>query len=392
MRTVAFCEVDEFCRAVLRKHWPGVPIFGDIRELDADGLDRIGPVDLVCGGFPCQPFSVAGKQKAHADDRYLWPEMRRVIALARPTWVICENVVGIITLALDDVLADLEGLGYAARPFVIPACAVGAPHRRDRVWIIARDAHGEGQSARAQYASEVAELRSAIADAGSKHEQGKLPSLSDAPRRTRSIEGSPGSCSDGGRWWSTEPDVGGGIDGFPSWLHRFVGWGMTYEESYRSVEALRSLWNTNVSQALWKAIGGLDCFQQAQVLFAFVRKHQKDANQARLLLESQEAFEAFVRSVWGAAAATSSSRRSKQSEQQTREHPDLVQVVSRLFARNGKTPWSRDSWEDGIPRVAQGTPRRAHRLRALGNAVVPQVVEEIGRAIMLTAHKSKEVI
>jgi DNA (cytosine-5)-methyltransferase 1 len=137
MRTVAFCERDEFCRAVLRKHWPHVPCFDDVRTIDSDGLGRLGRIDLVCGGFPCQPFSSAGARGARDDDRYLWPAMREVIALARPSWVIGENVIGLITLGLDDVLSDLEGLGYTARTFVIPACAVGAPHRRERVFVIA---------------------------------------------------------------------------------------------------------------------------------------------------------------------------------------------------------------------------------------------------------------
>jgi len=137
MRTVAFCERDAYCQAVLRKHWPEIPCFEDIHDLDASGLAGLGRVDLIAAGFPCQPFSVAGKQAGKADDRHLWPELRRVIALARPAWVIGENVAGLVALALDDVLADLEGLGYAARPFVIPACAVNAPHRRDRLWIVA---------------------------------------------------------------------------------------------------------------------------------------------------------------------------------------------------------------------------------------------------------------
>jgi DNA (cytosine-5)-methyltransferase 1 len=141
--TAAFCEIDPYCRAVLAKHWPGVPCFEDIRTIDASRLGELGRIDLICGGFPCQPFSVAGERRAQNDDRHLWPEMRRVIALARPAWVVGENVTGLITLALDDVLADLEGLGYTARPFVIPACAVGAPHRRERVFIVAHAQRSE---------------------------------------------------------------------------------------------------------------------------------------------------------------------------------------------------------------------------------------------------------
>ena len=109
METVAFCEIEEFPRKVLAKHWPGVPIHKDIRDLKGDA---IGPVDLICGGYPCQPFSTAGKRRGKEDDRHLWPEYLRLIREIRPTWVIGENVAGHISMGLDQVLADLEGEGY----------------------------------------------------------------------------------------------------------------------------------------------------------------------------------------------------------------------------------------------------------------------------------------
>lgn len=142
MRTVAFCEIDPFCRQVLRRHWPKTPIYHDIHQLTARRLhhDNINHIDLICGGYPCQPFSVAGKQRGQRDPRHLWPEMSRLIRELRPRWVICENVAGHVELGLDAVLADLDDSGYTATPFVIPACAVGAPHRRDRVWIVAHAA------------------------------------------------------------------------------------------------------------------------------------------------------------------------------------------------------------------------------------------------------------
>jgi len=132
--TVAFCEIEPFCKKVLKKHWPNIPINEDVRTLDATGYGRI---DCVTGGYPCQPFSLAGERRGHEDDRHLWPAMCSIIETARPTWVIGENVAGHISMGIDEVLSDLEGLSYAARPFVIPACAVDAPHRRDRVWVVA---------------------------------------------------------------------------------------------------------------------------------------------------------------------------------------------------------------------------------------------------------------
>jgi len=127
-------EIDDYCNKVLAKHWPNVKRYRDVRET---GRHNLEPVDLICGGYPCQPFSQAGLRKGAADDRHLWPEMFRVIQELRPNWVLGENVAGHVSLGLDNVLSDLESEGYSTRPFVVPACAVDAPHRRDRVWIVA---------------------------------------------------------------------------------------------------------------------------------------------------------------------------------------------------------------------------------------------------------------
>ena len=143
--TVAFCEFADFPLAVLAKHWPDVPIFPDVRELK--GTDIEGPVDVICGGYPCQPFSTAGQRRGAEDDRHLWPEFSRLVDELRPTWVIGENVAGHISMGLDDVLSDLEGQGYACRTFVIPACAVDAPHRRDRVWTVGYDSNAKSAGA-----------------------------------------------------------------------------------------------------------------------------------------------------------------------------------------------------------------------------------------------------
>lgn len=132
--TVAFCEIEDFPRKVLEKNFPGVPIHRDIRDLDGE---EYAGIDLITGGYPCQPFSTLGKRAGENDTSHLWPEMRRVIRQARPTWVVAENVAGHISMGLDDVLDDLEDIGYSARAVVIPAVAVGANHRRMRVWIVA---------------------------------------------------------------------------------------------------------------------------------------------------------------------------------------------------------------------------------------------------------------
>ena len=148
MTTTAFCERDPYCQSILKKHWPKTPVHTDVRKLD--GKQYQNSIDVVAGGFPCQPFSVAGKRLGSEDDRHLWPEMLRIIRECRPRWVIGENVSGFVKMALDDVSSDLEGEGYAVRAFVLPAVSVEARHRRDRCFIIAHredvaNPHGERQ-------------------------------------------------------------------------------------------------------------------------------------------------------------------------------------------------------------------------------------------------------
>ena len=157
MRTVAFCEADPDCRELLAHRWPGIPIYDDIRTLTGDQIERdVGPIDVICGGFPCQPFSSAGKRKGKADDRFLWPEMLRVIREVQPTWVVGENVAGILSMdggvVFEEICASLENEGYAVQSFIIPAISQGAPHRRDRVWIVGYSEHN-GRNADAKQRS-----------------------------------------------------------------------------------------------------------------------------------------------------------------------------------------------------------------------------------------------
>lgn len=138
--TVGQCEWADYPTKILEKHWPDVPRWRDIRTLTKESFyERTGlrTINLVSGGFPCQPFSVAGKRGGKDDDRYLWPEMLRVIHELQPTWVLGENVPGIVNLALDTVLSDLENEGYEGQAFIVPACGVDAPHRRNRIAILA---------------------------------------------------------------------------------------------------------------------------------------------------------------------------------------------------------------------------------------------------------------
>jgi DNA (cytosine-5)-methyltransferase 1 len=146
------CEIDPFCNKVMNHHFPNSYQHEDIRTTDFT-IWR-GRIDLITGGFPCQPYSTAGKRKGKADDRHLWPEMLRAIREVQPSWVVGENVRGLTNwdggLVFDEVQADLEAEGYEVLPFLLPACAVNAPHRRDRIWFIAHRYDGFGKHAKGQ--------------------------------------------------------------------------------------------------------------------------------------------------------------------------------------------------------------------------------------------------
>lgn len=146
-QTVAWCEWNEFGQRVLKYHFPEAEGHGDITKTDFTKYE--GTIDIITGGFPCQPYSSAGLRKGKEDERHLWPQMLRAIREVKPTWVVGENVYGIVNwnggLVFNEVQADLEAEGYEVIPFVLPACAKNATHRRDRVWFIGHSKSERGQ-------------------------------------------------------------------------------------------------------------------------------------------------------------------------------------------------------------------------------------------------------
>ena len=321
-KTVAFCEIETSPRAVLKKHWPEVPCFEDIRKLTRKDID--GPVRLICGGYPCQPFSNAGKRQGKEDDRHLWPEVNRLLDEFRPDWFLGENVAGHISMGLDDVLSDLEAKGYSCRTFVIPACAVDAKHRRDRVWIVANSSDGRC----------------------GKSDQGQV----QQPRRTQTF--------------STSETVG-------------------HTEGKRCGETGQSVSGSEVGPTGAGSKSG----DVAHARHTRLHKRRIAGN----------AFEETTRRsrISGHGLPSRGEKKTKvlahskldgrQGERQDRR----ASGSSRLCggARSDKIEGIRPEakfWptEPDVGRVAHGVPARVDRLKALGNAVVPQVVEQIGYAIL----------
>lgn len=220
-------EIDPFCIKVLEKHWPHVPRWKDLKN--EHEYSEYPAVDLVCGGYPCQPFSYAGKREGEEDDRHLWPYVFKVVQRLRPSWCLFENVVGHVTLGLDTVLSDLEGEAYSCQPLVIPACSVDAPHIRKRVWILAHTDRPRfngrippaGRKA-GRVACGSGERVDTNPDSAGRQEL-DTPALAAGPRLDT------GLSDTGGNFWAIEPDVGR------------VGYGIPYR-----MDKLKSLGNAVV--------------------------------------------------------------------------------------------------------------------------------------------------
>ncbi len=231
-------EIDDYASRVLAKHWPGVTRYGDIRAID---WSTVEPVDVVCGGFPCQPHSSAGKRLAAEDDRDLWPEFRRCIRALNPRWVVAENVTGILSSDdgrfFGDILRDLAESGYGVEWDCLPAAAFSAPHRRDRVWIVAH-ANGWGQQEREEFNCEAQQnptdrhprgqhahgLRDDVADANGSRPQGR-DSKELRERASQWTLGARGAFDNERFSWLPEPNVGRVAHGVPARVDRLRGLG-----------------------------------------------------------------------------------------------------------------------------------------------------------------------
>jgi len=223
--TVGQVERADYPFRVLRRRFGRLPRWRNVEDVTEDALRRarITQPTVLSGGFPCQPFSVAGKRQGAEDDRYLWPEMLRVVRLARPTWIVGENVAGFVSMALDDVLADLVRAGYSGRAFVFPAAGVGAPHKRDRVFIVAYSNDTPAARQRRNGGEVLPIAKSEGSDLCGKHVADPSRELLNRGRgtRRRRIEPTDGGSnvlnSYGERCEECNPAPGGGEPRFPAW-------------------------------------------------------------------------------------------------------------------------------------------------------------------------------
>ena len=326
--TKAFCDIEEYPRQVLQKHWPHVKQYKDIKELNYERLkaDGIDSIDIITGGYPCQPFSVAGLKKGEEDPRHLWPEYFRLIKECRPTWVIGENVPGHIKLGLDTVIKDLESEDYSVRPFSISAASVGANHQRERIWIVA-------YSERNYNFNEEQRVN------------GEEKKISREHREDNSTTGQSSRTSTA-RTQSDSHVVNS--DSIRSLQHTET----TKETSRRGTETSSMSTSDVANTNEWK---------------------NNTRNESKPREEEQFKFSPNSSSERGVVANTTG-----EGSQRYGSEYEL-----RKSQEERKTSWSR--WwdiEPNVGRVAHGIPKRVDRLKGLGNSLIPQIPYYLGTVIL----------
>ena len=445
-RTVGYVERDCYAASVLVARMEDevldlAPVADDLTAFD--GHPWRGLVDIVSGGFPCQPWSMAGKGLGTEDERWIWPGIVRIIREVGPGYVFLENVPGLVARdGLGHVLGDLAALGFDAEWLCHSAEAEGAPHERERLWILAAHAErigGRGESEPVSQRSGETDAHAdgaprAVADAASERRgearrvrpgepSGRAASsgeaaLADASRLGRS-EGRPEPAGLEGQglrrhepresgWWSAEPDVGRTLDGLAAWMdgggsvvtHKLFLAYVTSSQA-RSGEDVRALRSVLEQEALRRPAGRPERVSPEGVLLAYVRQLEARAsNEARVQLARSETSQVCVRGVQPGDQLDSAPPRPACIEQRPVQHPDALQALSRLLARHAETAWAAYSrthapslltpwgpgWEDGFSRVSSAVPHWADRLRLTGNGVVPAVAARAFRELWRRIH------
>ena len=344
-QTIGFVENDEYCQAVLQHHFPEVPILGDIKNVTKETVPT--RPDVICGGFPCQPFSVAGDQRAKDDPRHLWPEMLRIIKEQKPTWVVGENVSGLVKLGLDEILDEMEDQGYSTRTFNIPAFSVGAPHQRQRLWIIGHLGDPEHNGS------------------PTPERQRGLLKQPEEPKKQISIwelEGTSSASGDvanpdnegvrsriGGDDFDYEEESGeGGVDGEGS-----AGDDEWYDTSPTQDEGVDVPDTDNTRDR--------------------TQEHRVDEDGKKNIQGRQEHTQS--KSSRHGAGIPDPNGKGLQGQRKKYKLPK-----SKRKREIGGSSW----WdvEPNVGRVAYGVPNRVFKLRALGNSIIPQIAQKIGYAII----------
>ncbi len=345
METVAFCEIDPFCRKVLEKHWPGVPIFNDIKTLHKETLIEAGvinnerTIDVLVGGPPCQPVSLAGQRRGDKDDRWLWPEALRLVEEIHPAWCLFENPPGFLSMGFDETVSYLESQGYEVQAFIIPACGVDAPHRRDRVWIVA-------------YAD------------GRKHEPGSTQpdkrTVAGCDGRENGTMAYSASRKDNGRERGNMAEAAAGRQSIDSTVD--IG---REDVADTSIEGNGRL--SIQPGGSQQANADTDRSSGSNVMADSCQpEHRGLSRPGRGNGEHEE-------------APGDGGRRTGQADGEWSTESRLGVLADGLPAIMAGLEWPT---EPDIPRVATGIKDRVNKLKALGNAVVPQIVEIFGRMIM----------
>ena len=348
-KTTLFSEIDPFCQKILKKHWPNVPIIPNVKDINGKEIET----DVLVGGFPCQPFSVAGKRKGKEDERHLWPEMFRIIKEARPSIVIGENVPGIINtqMALGQCVSDLESEGYKVQPVVLPACSVNAPHRRYRVFIIAM--------------VDTDNLRLEQYNETQKEEQirwAETPSLS----RSENVANSNSSSF-------TSWESRGAYREVSSESERLRGGKSQRETGKEFGSSSKNVANSNsFGHRGWNS-QGCSSGEETRIL-------PGEQEGRETWSETERCSESYRNDVANSTASRPQTSPEECFEQKGTEEADAIAPYSGTIGDFNP----RDNWsvEPNVGRVAHGISDRVDRIKSLGNAVVPQLTYIIGMSII----------
>ena len=382
--TVAFCDIEEFPRKVLQKHWPHVKQYKDIKELTYDKLkaDGIDTIDIITGGYPCQPFSVAGRKKGEEDPRHLWPEYFRLVKELRPTWVIGENVSGHIKLGLDTVIKDLESEMYSVRCFSISASSVGANHQRERVWIVAYSERNDnqrqisgvnGKEKKVQREHREDNSTSRQSSRTSSIRQANNGNVEDTRRSLRSgselREENENEIGQGNANLAQRSGEASEFDVANTKSHR------SFDEQKRDIESLgrksKKKERRKGNQSSVRSSSRSSDVANTESISSYggeVREHQKKSGEKRTTgIET------------GRVSSDGANTDSERLQGQWSEH--------QLSESQGEKQIGWDGWwelEPDVGRVAHGVPKRVDRLKGLGNSLVPYVPYLIGQTILKT--------